>query len=137
MKSNWIWLYESKISISNSNFFSYNYFLVIGYEVSAPGVEQYKDFVEEAKHEKDEVIEHSYYQWVGVVLFLQALTFYVAHLFWKAWEKSKCFYFQNLINSYHLLFRFSFDRQNERHNKWSEQSNIGWCKENNREIKSC
>lgn len=65
---------------------------VIGYEVSAPGVEQYKEFIEEAKHEKDEVIEHSYYQWVGVVLFLQALTFYISHLFWKIWEKSKCFF---------------------------------------------
>ncbi|KAH7637009.1 innexin inx2 [Dermatophagoides farinae] len=62
---------------------------IIGYEVSAPGVEQYKEFVEEAKHVKDEVIEHSYYQWVGVVLFLQALTFYVAHLLWKLWEKNK------------------------------------------------
>ncbi|OTF79187.1 hypothetical protein BLA29_004919, partial [Euroglyphus maynei] len=75
---------------------------VIGYEVSAPGVEQYKEFIEEAKHEKDEVIEHSYYQWVGVVLFLQALTFYISHLFWKIWEKSKtdhlCMLPLNILN---------------------------------------
>ena len=40
-------------------------FAVIGFEVAAPGIEQYKEFVEEAKNEKDEVISHSYYQWVS------------------------------------------------------------------------
>jgi len=62
---------------------------IIGYEVAAPGVEQYKEFVNDAKNEKDEVISHSYYQWVGVVLFLQALCFYVPHILWKAWEKGR------------------------------------------------
>jgi hypothetical protein len=50
-------------------------------DVAAPGVEQY--------HEKDEVIEHAYYQWVCVVLFLQSLCFYATHLLWKGWERGK------------------------------------------------
>lgn len=62
---------------------------IIGFEIAAPGIEQYKEFVEEAKHEKDEVISHSYYQWVGMVLFLQALCFYVPHMLWKVWEKER------------------------------------------------
>ncbi|UXI21518.1 speckle targeted PIP5K1A-regulated polyA polymerase [Sarcoptes scabiei] len=68
---------------------------IIGYEVAAPGIEQYNEFVEQAKRERDEIIEHSYYQWVGIVLFLQALTFYVVHLIWKIWEKNRM---ANIIN---------------------------------------
>lgn len=71
------------------NFYLTPKLTVIGYEVAAPGIEQYKEFVDEAKHQKDEVIEHSYYQWVGIVLFLQALTFYIGHVLWKGWEKGK------------------------------------------------
>lgn len=68
---------------------------IIGFEIAAPGIEQYKEFVEEAKMEKDEVISHSYYQWVGMVLFLQALCFYVPHMLWKLWEKGRV---QGIIN---------------------------------------
>ena len=41
---------------------------MIGFEVAAPGIEQYKEFVEEAKFEKDEIITHSYYQWVSLFI---------------------------------------------------------------------
>jgi hypothetical protein len=50
-------------------------------EVAAPGVEQF--------YEKDEVLEHTYYQWVCVVLFLQSLCFYVTRMLWKGWERGK------------------------------------------------
>ncbi|XP_054161033.1 innexin inx2-like [Oppia nitens] len=50
-------------------------------EIPAPGVEQF--------YEKDEVLEHSYYQWVSLVLFLQSLCFYITRYLWKKWEKNK------------------------------------------------
>jgi len=50
-------------------------------DVPAPGVEQF--------YEKDEIIEHAYYQWVCVVLFLQSCCFYVTRLLWKGWERGK------------------------------------------------
>lgn len=53
----------------------------IGTEVAAPGIEQF--------YEKDEIIEHAYYQWVCVVLFLQGLAFYVTRMLWKGWERGK------------------------------------------------
>jgi hypothetical protein len=53
----------------------------IGKDVAAAGVEQF--------HERDEVLEHTYYQWVCIVLFLQSLTFYVTRKLWKGWERGK------------------------------------------------
>jgi hypothetical protein len=60
----------------------------IGKEVPAPGIEQ--------AYEKDEIIEHAYYQWVCVVLFLQGICFYVTHLLWKEWEKGRL---KNIISN--------------------------------------
>ncbi|CAG2160326.1 unnamed protein product [Oppiella nova] len=56
-------------------------------EVPAPGVEQF--------YEKDEVLPHSYYQWVCVVLFLQSLCFYITRALWKGWERGRI---KNLMN---------------------------------------
>ncbi|XP_070506516.1 innexin inx7 [Chironomus tepperi] len=37
----------------------------------------------------DEVTHHAYYQWVPFVLFMQAIAFYLPHLFWRSWEGGK------------------------------------------------
>lgn len=37
----------------------------------------------------DEIKHHAYYQWVPFVLFAQALSFYLPHLFWRSWEGGK------------------------------------------------
>jgi hypothetical protein len=37
----------------------------------------------------DEVTHHAYYQWVPFVLFFQAVSFYLPHLFWRSWEGGK------------------------------------------------
>ncbi|CRK92218.1 CLUMA_CG005716, isoform A [Clunio marinus] len=37
----------------------------------------------------DEIRHHAYYQWVPFVLFAQAITFYLPHLFWRSWEGGK------------------------------------------------
>lgn len=34
----------------------------------------------------DEIQHHAYYQWVPFVLFAQAISFYLPHLFWRTWE---------------------------------------------------
>lgn len=64
-------------------------------EVVAPGIEQYIP-------EKDEVLEHAYYQWVCVVLFLQGILFYVTHQLWKQWERGKLKHIIQDLNK-HLL----------------------------------
>lgn len=53
---------------------------VIGTGKSAahPGIGTHTD--------KDEIVFHSYYQWVPFVLFLQAILFYLPHYFWKSVE---------------------------------------------------
>jgi len=56
----------------------------IGVEVAHPGVEKYDKFLDD-----DEVIEHKYYQWVAVVLFLQCCCFFVTHVIWKVWENRR------------------------------------------------
>ena len=33
-----------------------------------------------------EPVYHSYYQWVGMALFVQSMSFYVPHLIWKSCE---------------------------------------------------
>lgn len=37
----------------------------------------------------DEIRYHAYYQWVPFVLFAQAISFYLPHLFWRSWEGGK------------------------------------------------
>ena len=37
----------------------------------------------------DEIRHHAYYQWVPFVLFAQAISFYLPHLFWRSWEGGK------------------------------------------------
>lgn len=48
----------------------------IEFEFAHPGVSQHFE-------DKDEIIEHTYYQWVSTVLFLQAMAFYVTRALWK------------------------------------------------------
>ncbi|CAO1417042.1 unnamed protein product [Diamesa tonsa] len=35
---------------------------------------------------EEPIKRHAYYQWVPFVLFLQAISFYLPHLFWRSWE---------------------------------------------------
>jgi hypothetical protein len=55
----------------------------IEFEHAHPGVSQFKF------DDKDEIIEHTYYQWVSVVLFFQCMAFYVTRAIWKRWEGGK------------------------------------------------
>lgn len=50
----------------------------LGQEVAYPGVAP--------RGPKDDVVYHTYYQWVCFVLFLQALFFYIPRYMWKTWE---------------------------------------------------
>lgn len=52
------------------------------YQVPHPGIDKYIP-------DKDVVIEHRYYQWVSLVLFLQAICFYLTRALWKNWEKGR------------------------------------------------
>ncbi|XP_065212168.1 innexin inx3 [Planococcus citri] len=53
----------------------------VGSHVAHPGLGPYvKD---------DEIIYHSYYQWVPFMLFFQGILFYVPHWIWKNWEEGK------------------------------------------------
>ncbi|KAK7067145.1 Structural component of the gap junction, partial [Halocaridina rubra] len=51
-----------------------------------PGVGPNHDLVTKEPLEKK---HHKYYQWVFLVLFLQALMFYIPRYFWKVWEGGK------------------------------------------------
>lgn len=49
----------------------------------------------------DEIRHHAYYQWVPFVLFAQALSFYLPHVFWRSWEGGKI---KNLVHGLqHIL----------------------------------
>lgn len=48
----------------------------------------------------DEVRHHAYYQWVPFVLFAQAISFYLPHLFWRRWEGGKI---KNLVIGLQLV----------------------------------
>lgn len=49
----------------------------IEFEYAHPGVAPFKF------DDKDEIIEHTYYQWVSVVLFGQCMAFYMTRALWK------------------------------------------------------
>lgn len=51
---------------------------ITGREVVYPGVGPHDD--------QDEVVYHTYYQWVPIVLFLQGVSFYLPRLLWKSLE---------------------------------------------------
>ncbi|KAG5678804.1 hypothetical protein PVAND_008438 [Polypedilum vanderplanki] len=60
-------------------------------DVVAPGVG--------GEIESDEKKYHTYYQWVCIVLFAQAIVFYLPHYLWKNWEGNKLKYLvQDLQN---------------------------------------
>lgn len=46
----------------------------------------------------DEVVRHTYYQWVCFVLFIQSMIFYLPRHLWKAWEGGKL---MDLVGDYH------------------------------------
>ena len=56
-----------------------------GSDVLQPGVGPLK----RGQEPQEEAVYHGFYQWVGMALFVQALTFYVPHFFWKTWEGKK------------------------------------------------
>lgn len=54
---------------------------LVGQDVVYPGVDQHNT--------GDEVTEHSYYQWVCFVLFLQAVLFCIPHVIWRSMESGR------------------------------------------------
>lgn len=54
----------------------------VGTDVVHPGVRPYVDG-------EDQVVHHKYYQWVGFVLFFQAVFFYFPRYVWKMWESGR------------------------------------------------
>lgn len=54
----------------------------VGKEIIYPGVDT-------SYGSKDEIIEHGYYQWVGFMLLLQAVMFYMPRLIWTSWEGNR------------------------------------------------
>lgn len=55
----------------------------LGDDVAAPGVDQRKITA------NDPVIEHAYYQWVGMFLLFQAVCFYFPRWLWRCWEQGR------------------------------------------------
>ncbi|KAK6636960.1 hypothetical protein RUM43_010624 [Polyplax serrata] len=56
---------------------------VLNREIAHPGVGPY------VQSEGEEIIRHTYYQWVIFVLFLQAVFFYLPHVVWREMEQGK------------------------------------------------
>lgn len=54
----------------------------LGIDMVQHGVRPYVDG-------EDEIAHHKYYQWVGFVLFFQALLFYIPRYVWKIWENGR------------------------------------------------
>lgn len=53
----------------------------IGVDIPYPGID---------KHLNDEqIVYHAYYQWVGIILFIQGVTFYLPHALWKQKESGR------------------------------------------------
>lgn len=76
-----------------------------GKRIVYPGVGNGADF-----SDRDDVKYHKYYQWVCLVLFLQALFFYFPRWLWKAWEGGRL---KTLIQSleYHVVLEPDAKRQ--------------------------
>lgn len=49
---------------------------VVGDQIIYPGVDN--------SHDRSNLVHHVYYQWVAIVLFIQAFFFYLPHLLWKS-----------------------------------------------------
>ncbi|RXG52790.1 Innexin inx2 [Armadillidium vulgare] len=54
----------------------------VGVDIPHPGVAPPLDHYNDTERQY-----HKYYQWVTLVLFLQALMFYIPHYLWKTWER--------------------------------------------------
>lgn len=65
-------------------------YMSAGDEVAAPGVDQLA--------EDDEVVKHRYYQWVWVVLLVQAILFALPKLMWKSFENNRL---ANIVQELH------------------------------------
>lgn len=59
---------------------------------------------------EDEIRHHAYYQWVPFVLFLQALSFYGAHLFWRSLEGGRI---KALVHGMQMIAISQYVRQGE------------------------
>ncbi|XP_075677242.1 innexin inx2-like [Dermatophagoides pteronyssinus] len=53
----------------------------IGIEIPYPGIDNNLD--------DKQIVYHAYYQWVGILLFIQGLTFYLPHSLWKRKESGR------------------------------------------------
>lgn len=76
-----------------------------GKRIVYPGVGNGADF-----SDHDDVKYHKYYQWVCLVLFFQALCFYIPRWLWKAWEGGRL---KTLVQSleYHVVLEPDAKRQ--------------------------
>ncbi|KAL1457331.1 hypothetical protein MTO96_043516 [Rhipicephalus appendiculatus] len=76
-----------------------------GKRIVYPGVGNGADFTD-----RDDVKYHKYYQWVCLVLFFQAMCFYVPRWLWKAWEGGRL---KTLVQSleYHVVLEPDAKRQ--------------------------
>lgn len=64
----------------------------IGRDVIQPGVTNF------INNGKNEIKYYAYYQWVGFVLLLQALLFYIPYYAWKTWEGGRIKMLSNNLN---------------------------------------
>ncbi|XP_069702372.1 innexin inx7-like [Periplaneta americana] len=56
--------------------------------------------------EKEEVTHHAYYQWVPIVLFFQAVLFYLPHYIWTRWEGNAM---SNIVSSLEYMYMSYLD----------------------------